>query len=123
MTVRRIVPNLAVPDPYAARAFYAGFLSLDLVMDLGFIVTFASPAAQRPEVSLAREGGSGTPVPDISVEVDDVDLYHRRALDAGLEVTYGIVDEPWGVRRFYVREPLGRIVNILSHAPAGPGTN
>jgi lactoylglutathione lyase len=122
MTVRRIVANLTAPDPHGARAFYGDFLGLDLVMDLGFIVTFASPAAQRPEVSLAREGGSGTPVPDISVEVDDLDRYHRRALDAGLEVVYGIADEPWGVRRFYVRDPFGRIVNILSHAPAEPGT-
>ncbi|RVA10712.1 glyoxalase, partial [Mesorhizobium sp. M7A.F.Ca.CA.002.05.1.1] len=23
-------------------------------------------------------------------------------------------DEPWGVRRFYVRDPCGRLVNILS---------
>ena len=22
---------------------------------------------------------------------------------------------PWGVRRFYLRDPLGRLVNILSH--------
>ncbi|RVB32138.1 glyoxalase, partial [Mesorhizobium sp. M7A.F.Ca.CA.004.05.1.1] len=22
---------------------------------------------------------------------------------------------PWGVRRFYVRDPFGRLVNILSH--------
>jgi len=25
-------------------------------------------------------------------------------------------DEPWGVRRFYVRAPFGKLVNILAHA-------
>ena len=61
------------------------------------------------------EGGSGTPVPDLSIEVDDVDEIHRRAISAGYEITYGITDEPWGVRRFFVRDPFGKLVNILSH--------
>ena len=26
---------------------------------------------------------------------------------------YGITDEPWGVRRFFVCDPFGRLVNIL----------
>jgi catechol 2,3-dioxygenase-like lactoylglutathione lyase family enzyme len=121
MTVRRIVANIAAPDPHAAHAFYAGLLGLDVAMDMGFIVTFAAaPATARPQLSVMREGGSGAPVPDISVEVDDVDGYHRRALEAGFDVTYGPVDEPWGVRRFFVRDPFGRTLNVLAHAPTQP---
>ena len=116
MTVRRIVANLAASDPGTARAFYEELLDLKLVMDLGFIQTFASEASARPQISIASEGGSGTPVPDLSIEVDDVDEVYQRAIAAGLEITYGITDEPWGVRRFYVRDPFGKIVNILSHA-------
>jgi len=85
-------------------------------MDQGWILTFASDAMAAPQISVASEGGSGTPVPDLSIEVDDVDQIHQRALSAELEIVYGIVDEPWGVRRFYVRDPFGRIVNILSHS-------
>ena len=62
------------------------------------------------------EGGSGTAVPDVSIEVDDVDAVYRRATRAGFEIVYGIVTEPWGVRRFYVRDPFGKTINILSHA-------
>ena len=54
-------------------------------MDLGFIVTFASDAAMTPQISIMREGGSGTPVPDLSVEVDDLDAVYRRALAQGFE--------------------------------------
>jgi catechol 2,3-dioxygenase-like lactoylglutathione lyase family enzyme len=115
MTVRRIVANLAASDPRRARTFYEDLLDLKIVMDLGFILTFASEAATRPQISVAREGGSGTPVPDLSIEVDDVDRIYQRARAAGLEITYGITDEPWGVRRFYVRDPFGKLVNILSH--------
>ncbi len=117
MTVRRIVANIATGDPARARAFYETLLGLEAVMDLGWIMTFGAPgeAAQTPQLSIASEGGSGTPVPDLSIEVNDVDEVHRRALAAGLEITYGIADEPWGVRRFYVRDPFGKLVNILSH--------
>ena len=116
MTVRRIVANIAASDPGAARAFYEGLLGLEVVMDQGWILTFAAEVLAAPQVSVAREGGSGTPVPDLSIEVDDVDEIHRRAVAAELEIVYGIVDEPWGVRRFYLRDPFGWIVNIMAHS-------
>jgi catechol 2,3-dioxygenase-like lactoylglutathione lyase family enzyme len=52
MTVQRIVPNIAVADPGLARAFYETLLGLKIVMDHGWIVTFAcggigSAPAQR----------------------------------------------------------------------------
>ncbi|MEM7024155.1 MAG: VOC family protein [Pseudomonadota bacterium] len=115
MTVRRIVANFSAADPAVARAFYENVLGLDVAMDLGWIVTFAAEASAKPQLSIAAEGGSGTSVPDISVEVDDVDEVHRRAIAGGYEVSYGPVDEPWGVRRFYVRDPVGRLLNILAH--------
>jgi hypothetical protein len=27
----------------------------------------------------------------------------------------GPATEPWGVRRFYVRDPFGKLINILQH--------
>ena len=81
-----------------------------------WILTFASDIPAKPQISIASEGGSGTPVPDISIEVEDVDMVYQRARTAGYEIAYDIADEPWGVRRFYVRDPTGRLVNILTHA-------
>jgi catechol 2,3-dioxygenase-like lactoylglutathione lyase family enzyme len=115
MAVRRIVPNLKASDPELARKFYQELLDLDVVMDHGWILTFAADVTSRPEVSVASEGGSGTPLPSLSIEVDDVDIIYQRAKAAGLEIPYDISNEPWGVRRFYVCDPFGNIVNILSH--------
>jgi lactoylglutathione lyase len=115
MAVKRIVANLAASDPAALAAFYRDILGLRTVMDLGWIVTLASDAAMPPQISLAREGGSGTPVPDLSIEVDDLDAAHDRAAAAGLPIEYGPVAEPCGVRRFFLRDPAGRLLNILAH--------
>jgi catechol 2,3-dioxygenase-like lactoylglutathione lyase family enzyme len=115
MTVKRIVANIATEHVETAAAFYADALDLRLVMDLGFIQTFAGEGAARPQVSFASEGGSGTPVPDLSIEVDNLDEVHRRIVAKGLPIEYGPVSEPWGVRRFFVRDPFGRLLNILTH--------
>ncbi len=119
MAVRRIVANLQAADPTAAKSFYGDLLGLDVVMNHGWMLTFASDASMKPQVSFASEGGSGTPVPALSIEVDDVDLIYNRAKTAGLDIVYDITDEPWRVRRFFLRDPFGNIVNILSHLEAG----
>jgi catechol 2,3-dioxygenase-like lactoylglutathione lyase family enzyme len=115
MAVRRIVANIAAERVDGARAFYADVLELRMVMDLGWIVTFAAEGASAPQLSVATEGGSGTPVPDLSIEVDDFEETYQRVLAAGLPIEYGPKTEPWGVRRFYVRDPFGRLLNILAH--------
>lgn len=116
MSVIRIVPNIATNDVKAGRAFYADVLGMTVGMDQGWIVTFVGAGDASPQVSLAIQGGSGTPVPDISIEVDDLPCVLQRALDAGYKPEYGPVTEPWGVTRFFVRDPYGRLLNILCHA-------
>lgn len=115
MKVKRIVANVAAPDLDAVRGFYGDILGLDLLMDLGFFVTYGSRERMRVQLGAGTEGGSGTPVPDISIEVDDLDGALERVEDAGVPIEYGPVDEAWGVRRFYVRDPSGKLINILEH--------
>ncbi|MGI9389305.1 MAG: VOC family protein [Boseongicola sp.] len=115
MAVRRIVPNIAVTSVEEVRDFYADLFGLDVVMDLGWIATLASGETGPPQISVAVEGGSGTAVPDLSIEVDDVDAVYQRAKELGLSIEYGLTDEPWGVRRFYLSDPAGKLLNVLAH--------
>ena len=115
MAVRRIVANICARNIEGAKAFYGDILGMDVAMDLGWIVTFVADASTIPQVSIATEGGSGTAVPDLSIEVDNLDEVYRRITKAGIAIEYGPASEPWGVRRFYVRDPFGRLLNILGH--------
>ncbi len=119
MTVRRIVPNLACDDPQALAAFYHALLGLDPVMDHGWIASVAAPAPGPVQLSLAAGGGLGAPLPAVSVEVDDLDAVLAAARRLEAPVVYGPADEPWGVRRFFLRDPAGNLINILSHADRG----
>jgi catechol 2,3-dioxygenase-like lactoylglutathione lyase family enzyme len=115
MAVKRIVTNIGTNRIEAAKVFYDGVLGMSIVMDLGWIMTFATDAQTTPQISIAAEGGAGTPVPEISIEVDNIDEVYQRAVAAGLSIEYGPTTESWGVRRFYVRDPFGRLVNVLAH--------
>jgi uncharacterized glyoxalase superfamily protein PhnB len=59
---------------------------------------------------------------DVSAEVADVDAAHADALARGLDIVYPLTDEPWGIRRFFVREPSGTVVNVAGHI-AGADTS
>jgi catechol 2,3-dioxygenase-like lactoylglutathione lyase family enzyme len=113
--VKRIVANVAASDVEKANAFYKDVLGLKVLMDLGWIRTYGSSAKMTIQVSVMSEGGSGTAVPDISIEVDDVEEALMRVRKAGIAIEYGPATEPWGVRRFFVRDPFGKLVNILQH--------
>lgn len=115
MKVQRIVANIAADDPAAAKHFYQDILGLEILMDHGWIVTYGLHKAMDIQISIGSEGGSGTPTPDLSIEVDDIGTVLERVRRTSLQIEYGPVIEPWGVQRFYVRDPFGRLVNILCH--------
>jgi catechol 2,3-dioxygenase-like lactoylglutathione lyase family enzyme len=115
MSVRRIVPNINSSDPSASRSFYQGVLGLDAAMDMGWIITFASPSNPTAQVSVVASDSRNEPHADISIEVADVDACHAAAQSQGFSIVYPLTDEPWGVRRFFVKDPNGMIVNVVSH--------
>ena len=116
MKIKRIVANIDTPSPADAARFYHDILGLDLLMDHGWIATFGSDQQMGVQVSFASEGGSGTPTPHLSIEVDDLEAALARVRRAGVPIEYGPADEPWGVRRFYVRDPFGKLINIPAHS-------
>ena len=82
MKVNRIVSNIQVQDAALAQRFYQEILGLELLMDHGWIRTYGSDQPMTVQISFAHQGGSGTPVPDLSIEVDDVDAAYE-AMKAG----------------------------------------
>ena len=114
-----MVPHLHADDTEASRSFYTDFLGFDVAMDLGWIVTFASPTNPAAQVNLyGRAALPASLQPQLSIEVDDVDAVHAEAVRRGIEIVHPLTDEPWGVRRFFARDPGGNVVNILSHHSA-----
>ena len=34
---------------------------------------------------------------------------------AATQIVHPLTDEPWGIRRFFVRDPDGNVINVVSH--------
>ncbi|MGH3621719.1 MAG: VOC family protein [Sciscionella sp.] len=115
MVVRRVVPNFHTTDADASKEFYVDFLGLDVVMDKGWIITFATPVSFSGQLCVLSEDATAPEVANMSIEVTDVDATYAEAQRRGYEIVHPLTDEEWGVRRFFVRDPNGAVVNLLAH--------
>ncbi|WP_091486124.1 VOC family protein [Microbacterium pygmaeum] len=122
MNIRRAMPVVMTVDRAAARAFYEDFLGFRVAMDEDGMMMFASPTTPTTQLIVAWESPTAVDPElrgvDISIEVDDVDAAFTAAQTAGYEIVRGVRDEAWGIRRFFVRDPSGRVLNVASHLPA-----
>jgi uncharacterized glyoxalase superfamily protein PhnB len=114
MSIRRVMPDIRSDAMEESRDFY-GLLGFEEVMNLGWVMTLASRSNPTAQVTFMSQDKSAPVVPDMSVEVDDVDAVHAATRESGAEIVHPLQDEEWGVRRFFVRDPNGKVVNVLSH--------
>ncbi|GAA2620602.1 VOC family protein [Streptomyces tubercidicus] len=121
MSIRRVVPDIHSDDLDKSRAFY-GLLGFEEVMNLGWVMTVACPANPTAQLIFMTHDKTAPVTPDMSIEVDDVDAAYAAVLASGAQIIRPLQDEEWGVRRFFVKDPNGRIVNVLSHRPSADGT-
>jgi catechol 2,3-dioxygenase-like lactoylglutathione lyase family enzyme len=120
MTIRRVVPNIASERLEESRGFYTDVVGLQVAMDMpidrGRIVTLVSPSNPTAQISLLSKPASTSrhPVPTLTIEVADVDAVHARAVAAGVRIVHPLTVEPWGVRRFFLADPNGIVINVMS---------
>lgn len=114
--VKRIIPYAAGDDLAASREFYVDVFGLEVAMEdpvlgLRFPV---NPAVQLLVPPLGMEN----PPPRFGIDVGEpaaVDAAHAEVVRRGLRVVYPLTDEPWGVRRFFVADSSGTVINVLAH--------
>jgi catechol 2,3-dioxygenase-like lactoylglutathione lyase family enzyme len=120
MGVTRIVPYLESDSFDGIRDFYVGVLGLTVAMedpDNGAFLGLGSPANPSAQIVVAAPGVE-RPLPRLGIDVGDaaaVDAAHAEAVRRGLEVVYPLTDEPWGIRRFFVKDPSGTVISVLAH--------
>lgn len=115
MGIRRVVPDIQSQRFQESRQFYVEVLGFEVGMEMDWVMTLVSPTNPTAQVTFITEDASAAVQPQMSVEVDDVDAVHAEAVRRGVEIVHPLTDEPWGVRRFFVRDPNGVVINVLSH--------
>ena len=114
MAVKRIKPNILSDRFDESRAFYNDVIGLEGGDGLDWIIFFGTDQ-REVQLSVMKLDVKAHVHPEVSIEVDDVDAVYERALAAGAEIVYPITDEDWGLRRFFVRDPNGAVINVTEH--------
>ena len=125
MTVRRVVPILKVGDDKVAADFYCA--RLGFVLDFRYAggpdgPVYLGLSLDGQQLHLSTFGGDGVAGTAVYFYVDDVDVLFQRFRDAGLTtpgnaaspVDEGPVDQTWGMREVYVRDPDGNTLRFGS---------
>jgi catechol 2,3-dioxygenase-like lactoylglutathione lyase family enzyme len=120
MSIRRVVPDVSSERFDESRQFYVEVLGFEVVMDLGSVVTLASPVNPTAQITLMRRDGSPRLLPQVTIEVADVDAVYNEAVRRGARVVFPPTDESWGVRRFFLFDPNDVVINVMSHRPGSP---
>lgn len=125
MTVTRVVPILRVSDAARAEAFYAG--TLGFTVDFRYAAGPGGPvylgvSLDGRQLHLSTFGGDSVAGAAVYFYVDDVDGLFHRFRASGLAtpdrpespVEHGPIDQPWGMREFYVRDADGNVLRFGS---------
>jgi len=114
MKALEVITNLRTDDVERAREFF-GFLGLtEDGMDQGWVARFTSPESGAC-VQVVTRDATAPEDSVITIKVDDVDAACDEAQRRGYEVVHPLTDEPWGIRRFFVRSPDGHVINVAQH--------
>jgi catechol 2,3-dioxygenase-like lactoylglutathione lyase family enzyme len=116
MAVRRIIAYAGGDEVAASREFYVAVLGMRVAME-DPVLDLQAPEDPAAEVIIGAQEMQD-PKPSFGVDVGEpaaVDAVYADAVRRGLRVVYPLTDEPWGVRRFFVEDPGGTIVNVLAH--------
>jgi len=116
MRVTGIVPNLSVPDVADPQGFYRDYLGLSVeTFNLGWVAQLQSPDG-RATVQLVTRDATAPVDSHLSAHVGEgVEEAYAEARRRGFEIVHPLTQEPWGVRRFFVRAPDGTVVNLVGH--------
>jgi predicted enzyme related to lactoylglutathione lyase len=117
MRVTGINANLPVADINEARDFYTDYLGLSVEeFNMGWVARYATPDG-KTSVQLVTRDASAPHDSIISVHVGaDVDEAYEEAKRRGYEIVHPLTEEPWGIRRFFVRAPDGNVINMAAHS-------
>ena len=112
------IPLIHVSNAATAEGFYSG--------RLGFRREFAHRADEKlPDpcyMGLSRDGiwvhvssfsGDGVPGGAINFLVEDVDALHAELMSKGVKISVEPVDQTWGTREMYVRDPDNNSIRFI----------
>lgn len=112
------------------RDFYTRGLGFEVVFEASwFVYLVASSESPHGIAFMAPDHPSRPPGPEafngegllLTLQVADAATEFERLRQAGLAIAHPLTDEPWGQRRFGLRDPAGTWVDLVQQIDPEPG--
>ena len=127
MQLQDAYPIIVTDRLFDCRDFY--------VCHLGFVVGFAASwivwlhNGGKAVAFMHPDHPSRPPGPErfsglgafLTLQVADATAEYRRLANAGVSFHHPLTDEPWGQRRFMLRDPVGALIDVVQMTEPKPG--
>lgn len=124
-------PLITTPDIAAQRDFYVRHLGAAVLFEADWFVYLGLPGAEGPRglAFMTPDHPSRPPGPEpfdgrgmiLTLQVADAAAAHAELAASDAPVVYPPADEPWGQRRFMVRDPAGVLIDVVEQTEPAPG--
>jgi catechol 2,3-dioxygenase-like lactoylglutathione lyase family enzyme len=117
--ILRAIPVLHITDAAKAEAFYCGLLGFRL----DFCAAVAEPRRDPCYMGVSRDdavlhlsshAGDGVIGGVALLKCDDVDALHAEFASRRVAIATGPVNQTWGMRELYVRDPDGNSIRFAA---------
>lgn len=120
--MRNVFPTICTDTVAEVRDFYCHLLGFEPIFDSGWYVQLASvddPTRQigvveRTHHTVPQEFRTHPSGVLVSIELDDVDDAHRRAVESGHRIVLELRSEDFGQRHFMTVDPAGTLVDVIT---------
>lgn len=123
-------PLITVRALEDSRNFFVKLFGMSLVFEASWVVMLARKEGGPIVLGLMiADHPSNPPGPEtfggrgmiLTLQVEDASKAFADAQKLGAPITYGLTEEPWGQRRFMVRDPSGILVDVVEQIEPAPG--
>lgn len=123
-----LFPDICSDHVAGSRDFYVGLFDFEILVDIGWYAQLRAPNDENLQIAFVDRASDTVPEPVrkrpqgvfVTVEVEDVDDAHSRAIELGLEILLSLRSEGFGQRHFMTVDPNGLPVDVYTTIPPSP---
>lgn len=130
MKLESAYPVVVTPKLTECRDFYVQRIGFEVVFEASwFAYLVAGPESPHGIAFMTPDHPSRPPGPEpfdgngilLTLQVPDAAAECERLSQAGVSIAHPLQDEPWGQRRFGLRDPAGTWVDVVQQIEPEPG--
>jgi catechol 2,3-dioxygenase-like lactoylglutathione lyase family enzyme len=117
-----VYPLVTVSKLADSRDFFVSYFGMSVLFEANWVAMLSRKEGGPIALGMmTRDHPSKPPGPEVfdgkgmimTFQVADAAAEHARLTAAGAPIVYGLATEPWGQKRFMLRDPSGILVDVV----------